>query len=113
MVNVMDGAPALIRNGFPVADRTMVLKLVGRRSNRDGVGALVRVEMGDHTAIREVRGDRGYLSHSDSRLYIGLGDLAKIDKLTIQWPGGGRDELVDLGRESYTVVQGLGIVATQ
>jgi hypothetical protein len=112
VVNVMDGSPVLIQNNIPVADRTVTLKLVGRRANRDGIGALLRGEIGSSNAIREVRGDRGYLSHSDPRLYIGLGEHERIDKITIRWPGGGIETLDGLGAGSYTIVQGVGIVAT-
>ena len=111
MVNVMDGAPALIRNGFSVADRSVVLNLIGGESNRGAVGAFVTAEMGARQTIREVRGDRGYQSHSDSRIYIGLGDSRRIDRLTIRWPSGRRETLTELAPGSYTVLEGGGIVA--
>ncbi len=110
VVNVMDGAPALIRNRFPVTDRTLVLTLVGRESNRAGVGAFVTGALGARKTIREVRGGRGYQSHSDSRIYIGLGASAKVDRLTIRWPSGRRETLTELGPGSYTVLEGAGIV---
>jgi len=111
VVNVMDGAPALIRNGFSVADRSVVLDLIGGESNRGAVGAFVTAEMGARQTIREVRGDRGYQSHSDSRIYIGLGDSRRIDRLTIRWPSGRRETLTELAPGSYTVLEGAGIVA--
>ena len=111
VVNVMDGAPALIRNGFSVAVRSVVLNLIGRESNRSAVGAFVTAEMGARQTIREVRGDRGYQSHSDLRIYIGLGESRRIDRLTIRWPGGDVQTLADLAPGSYPVLEGAGILA--
>lgn len=111
VVNVMDGSPVLIRNRIPVANRTVVLRLVGRESNRDGIGALVTAELGDSKTVSEVRGDRGYQSHSDSRLHLGLGDRERIDRLTVRWPGGGLQTLTGLAPGTYTIVQGVGTLA--
>ena len=110
VVNVMDGSPVLVRNRIPVAGRTVVLKLVGQESNRGAVGALVIAELGDRTTVREVRGDRGYQSHSDSRIYIGLGDPRRIDRLTIRWPSGRGELLTKLSPGFYTVLEGQGII---
>ena len=111
VVQIMDGTPLLVMNRLASSARIVVLELVGRAANRDGVGAVVWARVGERIMVREVRGDRGYLSRSDSRLYLGLGSADKIDELTVQWPGEGREVLRDLGAGSYTVVEGVGIVA--
>jgi len=111
VVQIMDGTPLLIMNRLASSARVVVLELVGREANRDGVGAVVWARVGESTMVREVRGDRGYLSHGDFRLYLGLGSAEGIDELTIQWPGGERETLLGLRPGSYTVVQGVGIVA--
>ena len=110
VVNVMDDAPSLIRNEIPGATRAVVLSLIGRAANRDGLGALVRVRIGERRLVSEVRGDRGYLSHSDSRLYLGLGTAPRVDEIRIQWPGGGEDALEGLEPGIYTILEGEGIV---
>ncbi len=51
VVNVMDDAPVLIRNEIPAAARAVVLELIGRAANRDGLGALVRARIGERKAI--------------------------------------------------------------
>ncbi|MGH9388870.1 MAG: CRTAC1 family protein, partial [Vicinamibacteria bacterium] len=107
VVNVMDGAPALIRNEISGADRAVVLSLIGRASNRDGLGALVRARIGERSLISESRGDRGYLSHSDPRVYLGLGTAPGVDEIRIQWPGGGEDALEGLEPGCYTILEGL------
>jgi hypothetical protein len=111
VVNVMDDSPVLLRNEIPGAARAVVLSLVGRSANRDGLGAVVRARLGTRTLLTEARGDRGYLSHSDPRVYLGLGEAQRFDEIRIQWPGGGEDILAALEPGFYTVLQGRGIVS--
>jgi hypothetical protein len=110
VVNVMDDRPALLRNEIPGAERAVVLKLIGRSSNRDALGALVRARIGERSLLSEVHGDRGYLSHSDPRVYLGLGEAHRVDEIRIQWPGGGEELLESLEPGFYSVLQGKGIV---
>jgi len=108
MVNVMDDAPALFRNETPGAERTAVLRLIGRTANRDGVGALVRARIGDRWQVNEARGDRGYLSHGDSRVYVGLGEATRVDEVRIQWPGGAEEALEGLAPGFHVVLEEKG-----
>jgi hypothetical protein len=110
VVNVMDGSPAVLRNGLTDGGAGVVLRLIGRDTNRDTFGTVVRASVGSKTYVREVHGARGYLSHSDPRLYYGLGESPKIDELTIQWPRGEGEIFVDLRPGFYTIVEGVGIV---
>jgi hypothetical protein len=110
VVNVMDEAPVLLRNEISGAARAVVLQLIGRTANRDGLGAVVRARIGERRVVHEVRGDRGYLSHSDSRLYLGLGAASRVDEIRIQWPGGGEDALEGLQSGDHVVLEGQGIV---
>lgn len=64
-----------------------VLEGDGKRSNRSAIGARVTVEAGGVSYHRQVTSGRGYLSQSELPLTFGLGKTAKIDKVTIQWPG--------------------------
>jgi hypothetical protein len=110
VVNVMDEAPVLIRNQISGATRAVVLELIGRVANRDGLGGVVRARIGDRRLVREVGGDRGYLSHSDPRVYLGLGAANRVDEIRIQWPGGGEEALDGLESGSYALLEGKGIV---
>jgi hypothetical protein len=65
--------------------------LRGTKTNRDGVGAHVRVVSGDLTLLDEVHSGRGYQSHYGSRLYFGLGGRDKIDRVEVRWIGGSTD----------------------
>jgi hypothetical protein len=86
----------------------LVLQGDGVRSNRSAIGARVTVEAGGLTQVRDVVSARGYLSQSELPLTFGLGQAAKVDRVTILWPGkdGGRQELTGLPVDRvHTVVQ--------
>jgi enediyne biosynthesis protein E4 len=68
--------------------RWLSLKLIGTRSNRDGLGAVVRVSAGGSTYTKVMDGNSGYLSHSVYPLYFGLGEAEKVDSIEIVWPSG-------------------------
>ena len=71
-------------------------ELEGTRSNRDAVGARVRVRTGDRWQTRVVTAGSGYLSGSSLRQHFGLGNATRIDEVVIDWPSGERSELRDL-----------------
>jgi hypothetical protein len=110
VVNVMDDAPVFLRNEIPGGERAVVLQLIGRTANRDGIGALVRVRIGDRWQVHEARGDRGYLSHSDSRVYVGLGEASRVDEIRIRWPGGGEEVLERLGPGVHLILEKRGVL---
>jgi hypothetical protein len=70
--------------------------LVGTRSNRDAVGARVRLRTGDQWQTRFVSAGSGYLSGSSRRQHFGLGTATRIDEVRIDWPSGERTVLRDL-----------------
>jgi hypothetical protein len=83
------GAPAvLLRNTSPGAGHWIGVRLVGKKSNRDGIGAQVEVLAGGVRQRRERIAGSGYLSQDDGRVHFGLGKAATIGKLTVTWPSG-------------------------
>jgi enediyne biosynthesis protein E4 len=64
------------------------VQLIGSKSNRDGIGALVTVVAGGHSQTKPNDGKSGYLSQSVLPLYFGLGDAKEIEKIEITWPSG-------------------------
>jgi hypothetical protein len=64
------------------------IKLIGTISNRDGLGATVKVRCGSQTYTRYNDGKSGYLSQSSMPLYFGLGEAKKIDGIEVRWPSG-------------------------
>lgn len=83
--------PTILRNDSPSQGHWLQVRLKGVKTNRDGVGARVKVVSGDLTLIDEVHSGRGYQSHYGSRLYFGLGSRDKIDRIEVSWIGGGVD----------------------
>jgi hypothetical protein len=69
------------------------IKLVGVKSNRDGLGAVVRLTAGGMTQTQQHDGKSGYLSQSSLPLYFGLGEATKVDRIEIAWPSGRKQVL--------------------
>ncbi|MHC4751261.1 MAG: CRTAC1 family protein, partial [Planctomycetota bacterium] len=88
--------PTILRNDSPSKGHWLQVCLRGVKTNRGGVGARVKVVAGDLTLIDEVHSGRGYQSHYGSRLYFGLGNRERIDRIEVRWIGGGVDVLENL-----------------
>lgn len=102
----------LFRNDGANHNHWLQVQLVGRESNRDGVGARVKVVAGDLTQYDERKGGMSYQSAQDPRLHFGLGDRTVVDSIEVTWPSGLRE--VYHGRESnrtMTLEEGTGMVA--
>ncbi|MDT4330401.1 FG-GAP-like repeat-containing protein [Methylomonas sp. MED-D] len=81
------------------------LKLVGEKSNRDAVGAVVRVYAAGRVRIKSVLSGEGFLSDSDKRLVFGLGDTAAVERLEIAWPSGLRQTLHPTVIDRYWLIR--------
>ena len=82
-------------------------ELAGTRSNRDAVGAKLRLRSGDHWQTRVVTTGSGYLSSSSRRLHFGLGKEELIDEVVIEWPSGERSVLTHLSADrQYEIREG-------
>ena len=92
LVTNLKGSPDLLQNEGN-QNTWLSLKLIGTRSNRDAIGAQVKVTIGDLTQIREVRSGSSYLSQSNMRLHFGLGKHRRIDRIEIRWPSGLQEHL--------------------
>lgn len=102
----------LYHNVSPNVGNWIELKLIGTKSNRDGIGARVELQAGGLTQIRELDGGNGYAGESSRRIHFGIGTATKIDHLQIRWPSGRIDQLiVPVNRVSY-VQEGVGAGAT-
>jgi hypothetical protein len=108
-----NGGPAhLLRNDGGSRSSWLRVKLRGTRSNRDGIGAVVRASVGGVTASRTVRSGSSYESASELVATFGFGpDVPKVDSLEIVWPSGTKQALKDVptGR-LVRVDEGAGIV---
>jgi enediyne biosynthesis protein E4 len=66
----------------------IAIALTGTTSNRDGLGATVRVHAGGRVYTKYHDGKSGYLSQSALQLYFGLGDAERIERIEVDWPSG-------------------------
>lgn len=104
------GAPKLFRNDAAgTANHSVRLKLVGTKSNRDGIGAVVKLTTSDGTQTQMLRSGSSYLAANELVLTFGLGGAAKADAVEIRWPSGTLDKLsgVNAG-QTVVVTEGKG-----
>jgi hypothetical protein len=80
--------PALLRNETANQGHVLSLSLVASGTGRMCVGAKVIAEIGGRTIVRQVAGGTSYLSASDPRILLGLGEATHVDRLTVRWPSG-------------------------
>jgi enediyne biosynthesis protein E4 len=106
------GAAVLFRSDQLSGNRSIRVRLTGTKSNRDAIGAVVRIFHGQSSQSRMVRSGSSYLSQSEMPLTFGLGKVDRVDRLVIQWPSGTVEEYKDLtvGR-AYACVEGKGLTA--
>ncbi len=86
------------------------MELEGRKSNRDGIGAVVQLEAGGLKQMRHASAGSAYASQSSGKLYFGLGAESKVDILTVRWPAGTVEEFRDItARQVVRIVEGEGL----
>jgi enediyne biosynthesis protein E4 len=111
LVTDLDGTPQLLRNDNGNANNSILIKTVGVKSNRSGIGARVKVVAGDLTQTDEVRSGDSYISQSDQRLHFGLEKRTKIDLIEVRWPSGTVDKISGAGvNRVITIKEGQGKV---
>jgi hypothetical protein len=113
LVTTNGGRPWLFHNEGQT-NHSLRIKLVGTKSNRDGIGAVVRVTSNGAKQWQMLRSGSSYLSASELVLTFGLGSSAKADAVEIQWPGGQVDKLSGVaGGQTVSVEEGKGMVGTR
>lgn len=96
--------PTILRNDTPHENHWLQVRLRGAKTNRDGVGARVKVVAGDLIQIDEVHSGRGYQSHYGTRLYFGLGKRNHVDRIEVRWIGGGTDVYQDIAVDRLVIL---------
>ena len=107
VVNNFGGAPSLFENTSTTGHR-IVVKLVGTKSNRFGVGSTVTVRPAnsEQTLTRYLTSARGFMSCPEPSLHFGLGDQKEIASLTVAWPSGYRQSFENLSaNRQYTITE--------
>ncbi len=104
-ISNMNDSPDLIRHSQKNPNHSILIKTIGTRSNRDGIGTKVKVTAGGLSQYDDVRSGGSYLSSSDLRLHFGLGSATKVDRLELRWPSGRTEVLEHLPVDRVLVVK--------
>jgi len=111
LVNNCGQGPQLLRNDGGNANHWLEILLIGTKSNRDGVGARVKVSAGDLVLYDQRKGGMSYQSAQDPRLHFGLGQRTVVDGIEIVWPSGETTKLGTIKADQIIAIkEGTGIV---
>ena len=105
VVSRFDGPAEVFRNVSPGGNHWLLVKTVGTRSNRDGIGAQIRLESASGVQYNHVTTSVGYASSSSRRVHFGLGQDTLVTRLEIRWPSGVRQELRDVPADQILTVR--------
>jgi len=124
LITTNNGPAYLYRNDQTAGNRSIRIRLVGTKSNRDAIGAIVKIfhgtlngtsqgtSNGTTSQSRLVKGGSSYLSQSELPVTFGLGKRDKIDRMVIEWPSGRTEEYRSLAAgRAYECVEAKGITA--
>jgi hypothetical protein len=110
LITTNNGPAYLYRNDQLAGNRSIRFHLVGKQSNRDAIGATVRIYHEGTTQSRLVKGGSSYLSQSELPVTFGLGKHDKIERVVIQWPNGRTEEYKNLAAgKAYECIESEGI----
>ncbi|HEX5109187.1 MAG TPA: CRTAC1 family protein [Vicinamibacterales bacterium] len=107
-----NGGPVeLLRNDGGNGQNALLIQAIGKASNRDGIGARLRLTAESRTQVREIKAGSSYLSQNDVRAHFGLGRATQAERLEIRWPSGRVDTLSSIpANHIVTIREGEGIV---
>ena len=104
VVSTNGGPPHILRNETETSNHWITLRLIGHESNRDAIGAQVKVStaLGDQWGT--VTTSSGYLSSSDPRLHFGLGAEKTVKRIEIRWPSGIQQVMPDVSGDRQITI---------
>jgi len=105
VVTTNDGPAYVLHNTTPNTNHWLTLNLIGHKSNRDAIGAVVRLVSKSATQFATISTAGSYLSSSDKRAHFGLGPDTLADRIEIQWPSGIKQVLTQLKANQILTVQ--------
>jgi hypothetical protein len=114
LVLVANGGPAVLFRNTGTKNHSLRIKLTGTKSNRDGIGSIVRVTAGNDTQSQMLRSGSSYLSSSELIVTFGLASHTQADAVEIRWPSGQSDHLNNVAADQIvTVEEGRGAIAAK
>ncbi len=110
LMTTNNGPAYLYRNDQTGGNRSIRFRLVGTKSNRDAIGAIVKIFDGGLCQSRMVHGGSSYLSQSELPVTFGVGQNDKVERVTVEWPGGRTEEYKDLiTGKTYEIIENKGV----
>ncbi|HWT88718.1 MAG TPA: CRTAC1 family protein [Candidatus Angelobacter sp.] len=115
LMSTNGGPVSLFKNeAMGTANHSLRVKLIGTKSNRDGIGAVVRVTTAEGTQTQMLRSGSSYLSASELVLTFGVGQQNKVDSVEIRWPSWQVDKVSNVNAgQTVTVTEGKAITASR
>jgi hypothetical protein len=101
----LDGPLRILRNVSPTPNHWLLIRTIGTKSNRDGIGTLIRVVTEDDVQYNAVSTSGGYASSSDVRVHFGLGRRALVQELELFWPSGTHQVLKNVKADQVLTVR--------
>jgi hypothetical protein len=101
----VNGPPLLLRNDQTLHHHWVRIRLVGTKSNRDAIGAWIKVRAGGQTQTRQVMPTRSYLSQSELPVTFGLGKASRVDAAEVIWPNGSVQKISPLRIDAMNEIQ--------
>jgi len=96
VINDLDGAPQVLHNELAETGNWLGVKLKGKATNTDAIGAVVTLKAGALRLVRLVQSGTSYLSQDDMRAHFGLGRAAQADSIQVRWPDGSTTVMTDV-----------------
>ena len=111
VISNLNAPVSLLVNQERSSNHWIAFKTVGTKSNRDGIGAKIRVKAGERILVDEVRSGSSYVSNNDMRVHFGLGAVSKPEWVEVRWPSGLTESFVEVRPDSInTLKEGTGSV---
>jgi enediyne biosynthesis protein E4 len=106
-----NGPALLFRNDQTAGNRSVRIRLIGTKSNRDAIGASVRLLDGAQSQSLMVRSGSSYLSQSELPVTFGVGRRDRVERIVVTWPSGRTEEFKDVASgRTYECVEGKGLL---
>ena len=104
----------LLRNDGGNRNNALLIRTVGSKSNRDGIGARLKLTVNGKVLLRDVKAGSSYQGQNDLRVHFGLGSARMAERLEILWPSGSVDSLENVeANQILTITEGRGVTARE
>jgi hypothetical protein len=114
VISNMNARPSLLVNEAKNKNHWIAFQLLGTKSNRDGIGAKLTMQIGSRIYTDEVRSGSSYLSQNDFRVHFGLGAVDRVDAVDVRWPSGQIERFAGLKIDGFnTLKEGSGKAAAK